>query len=79
MFEKQKFFITVIFQTKSHKNYNHIYQFIQSNVINSFFFFFFGFLKPHCRHMEVPRLGAESQLQLMAYTLATATHLSHII
>ena len=32
-----------------------------------------SFLGPHLRHMEVPRLGAESELQLPAYTTATAT------
>ena len=37
-----------------------------------FFFFFFCFLGPHPRHMEVPRLGVESELQLPAYTTATA-------
>ena len=40
------------------------------------FFFFFGFL-PFLglfpRHMEVPRLGVESELQLPAYPRATAT------
>ena len=30
----------------------------------SFFFFFFRFLGPHLRHMEVPRLGVKSELQL---------------
>ena len=35
------------------------------------FFFFFGFLGPYLRHMEVPRLGVESDLQLPAYTTAT--------
>ena len=39
----------------------------------SFFFFFFCFLRLHPRHMEVPRLGVESELQLPAYTTATAT------
>lgn len=38
-----------------------------------FFFFFFVFLGLHPRHMEVPRLGVESELQLPAYTTATAT------
>ena len=38
-----------------------------------FFFFVFAFLGPHLRHMEVPRLGVESELQLSAYTTATAT------
>ena len=40
----------------------------------SFFFFFFVFLGPYSRHMEVPRLGVESELQLLAYATATVTH-----
>ena len=45
---------------------------------HSFFFFFFPlilffFLGPHLRHVDVPRLGVESELQLPAYTTATAT------
>jgi len=39
----------------------------------SFLFFFFKLLGSHPRHMEVPRLGVESELQLPAYTTATAT------
>ena len=35
-----------------------------------FFFFLNG---PYLWHMEVPRLGVESELQLLAYTTATAT------
>ena len=31
-----------------------------------------GFLGLHLRHLEVPRLKAESELQLPAYTRATA-------
>ena len=38
-----------------------------------FFFFFLVFLGPHPQYMEVPRLGVESELQLLAYTTATAT------
>ena len=38
-----------------------------------FSFFFFVFLGPHPWHMEVPRLGAESELQLLANTTATET------
>ena len=34
-------------------------------------FFFFFFLGPHLWHMEIPRLGVESELQLLAYTTAT--------
>ena len=36
-------------------------------------FFFFAFSGLPLRHMEVPRLGVESELQLLAYTTATAT------
>ena len=35
-------------------------------------FFFFYFLGLNLRHMEVPRLGVELELQLPAYTTATA-------
>ena len=43
------------------------------------FFFFFPFLWLHLRHMEVPRLGVESELQFPAYTTAMATlHLNRI-
>ena len=34
---------------------------------------FFCFLGLHPQHMEIPRLGVESELQLPAYTTATAT------
>ena len=37
------------------------------------FFFFFFFLELHLWHMEVLRLGIDSELQLPAYTTATAT------
>ena len=37
------------------------------------FSFLFVFLQPHLQHMEVPRLGVESELQLLTYTTATAT------
>ena len=36
------------------------------------FFFFFVFLGQHLQHMEVPRLVVQSELQLPAYTTATA-------
>ena len=36
------------------------------------FLFFFCFLGPHSQHMEVLRLGVTSELQLLAYTIATA-------
>ena len=33
----------------------------------------FCFLGPHPQHVEVPRLGVQSELQLPGYTTATAT------
>ena len=45
----------------------------------SFIYLFFCFLWPYPRHMEVPRLGVQSELQQPAYTTATATqNLSHV-
>lgn len=38
-----------------------------------FLFFFLVFLGLYSRHMEVPRLGVESELQLLAYTTAIGT------
>ena len=41
--------------------------------------FLLVFLGPHPQHMEVPRLGVESELQLQVYTTATAMQdLSHV-
>ena len=37
------------------------------------FFFFLCLFRAHLWHMEVPRLGVQSELQLLAYTIATAT------
>ena len=37
-----------------------------------FFLFFPGLLRLHLWHMEVPRLGVESEPQLLAYTTTTA-------
>ena len=43
------------------------------------FFCFFFFLELQLQHMEVPRLGVESEMQLPAYTTTTATwDLSHV-
>ena len=44
-----------------------------------FFLFLFCFLEPQVWHMEVPRLGVESELQLRAYTMAhgNARYLTH--
>ena len=38
-----------------------------------FLLLFFFFLGPYLRHMEVPGLGIELKLQLLAYITATAT------
>ena len=35
------------------------------------FIFYFCFLWPHLQHMEVPRPGVKSELQMQAYTTAT--------
>ena len=35
--------------------------------------FFLNFLGPYPQHMEVPRLGTESELLLLVYAIATAT------
>ena len=32
----------------------------------------FFLLEPHLQHMEIPRLGVQSELQLQAYATATA-------
>ena len=43
------------------------------------FLIFIYFLRLHLKHMEVPQLGVELELQLPAYTTATTTgDLSHI-
>ena len=58
-------------------------------LVNFFFYysffiilFYFVFLGPHPWHMEIPRLGVESELQPLAYTRATATrypsHVCHL-
>ena len=50
--------------------------------VSSFFFFFFWsfvFWGLHLQHMEVPRLGVDSERQLLTYTTVPATwDLSHI-
>ena len=38
-----------------------------------FFFFFFCFLGPLQQHMEIPRLGLQLELQLLAYATAAGT------
>ena len=41
-------------------------------LLSIFFSFFLLFLRPHLWHMKVPRLGGELELQLLAYSPATA-------
>ena len=41
---------------------------ILSTVTFILFFLLFSFLGPYLQHMEVPRVGVESELQLSAYT-----------
>ena len=55
-------------------------QLLEVTILQKFLFFFlFCFLRLKVQHMEVPRLGVESELQLSAYATATATlDLSHI-
>ena len=55
----------------------HVYMNLVYSILStsSFFFFFFflsllSFLGRHPWHMEVPRLGVKSELQLLAYTIA---------
>ena len=45
----------------------------------SFFFFFFVILGLHPWNMEVPKIGVESELQLPAYTTATAEQVLSLI
>ena len=47
--------------------------------LKGFFVLSFCLLGPHWWHMEVPRLGVESELLLLAYATATAMwDLSHV-
>ena len=47
--------------------------FKENNDMNRFGVFLFLFLGLHLRDMDSSRLGVESELQLLAYTTATAT------
>ena len=44
-----------------------------ANQVPELYFFFPPFLGLYLQHTEVPRLGVESKLQLLAYATATAT------
>ena len=49
------------------------------HLVHQYIYLFIVFLGLHLWHMEVPGLGVESQMQLLAYAIATATQdLSHV-
>jgi len=50
-----------------------LFFFFSFSFFSFFFFLAFVFVGPYLWHMEVPRLWVESELQLPAYTTATAT------
>ena len=55
------------FETQVHGNSSNCYF-----VIVGMYVYFFSFLGLHPRYMEVPRLGGQSELPVLAYTTATA-------
>lgn len=61
---------TVGFDVYHQYNIKKIFIFIYTNIR---FFCLFVFLALHLQHMEVHRLGVESELHLQAYATATAT------
>ena len=60
-------------QIMRHENDQSMYFFFFWFLLFYFNFYFFVILGLHMRHMEVPRLGVESELQLLAYTTVTET------
>ena len=67
----------------SGRKYTKHQQYINTEVVPKFcvlgFFLFVCFFRAHLQHMEVPRLGVKSEIQLPAYTTATATqNLNHV-
>ena len=69
---KTLLFIFTFFNLNFFKFYWRIVD-LQCCVKNLGFCFCFCFLGPHLQHMEVLRLGAHLELQLLAYTAATTT------
>ena len=75
--------ISILFGVFSHIDYHrtlvefpNLYDLIHHSFVMKFeqeFFFFFSFLGLHLWHMDVPKLGVELELQLPAFTTATAT------
>ena len=50
--------------------YENIFDKRRTKIRDFYYIFIFSLLGPHLQHMEVPRLGVESELQLLAYTTA---------
>ena len=44
--------------------------YLEGDLFIYLYIYLFCFLGPNLRHMEIPRLGAESELQLLAYATA---------
>ena len=62
--------MTLLFvQIENFSDFFSLCNYLKVQKAGSIFFFFLG---QHPRHMEVPRQGAELELQLPAYTTATA-------
>ena len=79
------FFLSQSHTNGDSAEFEHVFFFLENTCVNftftkfhviifvpKLFFFFLGFLGPHPWHMEVLRLGVESELWLPAYTTATA-------
>ena len=60
------------FYINSDKPYNNPMTGGYLNFIYLFIYLLICFLGPYLKHMEVPRLGVPSELQLLASTIATA-------
>ena len=69
----------VLYITLSKYNLLYVTLHLKRNYVSFFFFFFLLFLGLYPRHLEVPRLGVELELQLPAYATAAAVQdLSHV-
>jgi len=59
--------------TGSLKRASILFYFYLFTYLPIYLFIYFAFLWPYLQHMEVPRLGVELELQLLASTAATTT------
>ena len=64
--------LSLVVYLKRHYHTHDHSGFLLCYLLGLFFFFFFFFFMLHPWYMEVPRLEDESELQLLAYTTATA-------